>query len=95
MVKYNGTRSDAEDIMECADTILSTVQGTMPYMRSMGIDDSVIGRNVLAAEEEYMESAIEQIETWEERAVVGEIEMLNTGGNGLEAKVVLIDGEDY
>lgn len=90
MVEYVGKRKDADDIVTCAEMILSTVQGTMPYMRDMGIPSEVIGKDISESEDMYTMEAIDQIETWEDRAVVDEIQIQKSDG-ALGAKVVLKD----
>lgn len=92
MIDYNGTGKDKESIISCAAMILSTVRGSMPYMRDMGISDEILGRNSPYAEDAFISDAVDQIETWDERVVVREIQMEDSGGN-LETKVVLEDGE--
>ena len=48
MVIFNGTGENAEDIVQCASTILSTPYGSMPYMRmgrtGAGKQHNVCGR---------------------------------------------------
>ena len=92
MVQYVGTHSDAEDITECVGTILATPYGSMPYMRDMGITSDVIGRNVEELEGEYFNQAVDQVETWEERAHVSEV-LLGAKTEMTEPKVVIEDGE--
>ncbi len=92
MVEYVGKREDADDIVTCAEMILSTVQGTMPYMRDMGIPSEVIGKDISESEDMYTMEAIDQIEIWEDRAAVDEIQ-IQKGDGALGAKVVLKDVE--
>lgn len=92
MVEYVGKREDADDIITCTEMILSTVQGTMPYMRDMGIPSEVIGKNISESEDMYTMEAIDQIETWEDRAAVDEIQIQKSDG-AIGAKVVLKDVE--
>lgn len=91
MVQYIGDSKAAVDIVECVDTILSTPYGAMPYMRSMGITSDVLGVNSPESESEYFNQAIDQVETWEDRAEVSEITMENSDGIMIP-KVVLEDG---
>lgn len=92
MVQYAGTRRDAKDITECVGTILATPYGSMPYMRDMGITSDVIGRNAEEIEGEYFNQAVDQVETWEERARVSEV-LFGAKTEMTEPKVVIEDGE--
>ncbi len=92
MVQYIGDSKEAEDIVECVDTILSTPFGDMPYMRSMGISSGVLGENSLVSEAEFFNQAVDQVETWEDRANITEIEMESINGQMIP-KVVIEDGE--
>ena len=92
MVQYIGDSKEAEDIVECVDTILSTPFGDMPYMRSMGISSGVLGENSPVSEAEFFNQAVDQVETWEDRANITEIEMESINGQMIP-KVVIEDGE--
>lgn len=92
MIQYTGNSKDAVDIIECVDAILSTPYGAMPYMRSMGITSDVLTANPTEAEGEYFNQAIDQVETWEDRAAVSEITMDSMNGIMIP-KVVIEDGE--
>lgn len=92
MIQYTGNSKEAADIVECVDAILSTPYGAMPYMRSMGITSDVLVANSTEAEGEYFNQAIDQVETWEDRAAVSEITMSSTDGIMIP-KVVIEDGE--
>ncbi len=92
MIEYVGSRRDAADIAACANTILSSVKGTIPFLRDMGLPDDIIGNSPADAEGAYIDAAIEQIEAWDERVVVGEI-ACQIQGRTIDAKVVLMDGE--
>lgn len=92
MIQYIGDSEEAEDIVECVDAVLSTPYGAMPYMRSMGITSDVLGVNFPESEGEYFNQAVDQVETWEDRAAVSEITMINADGI-MVPKVVIEDGE--
>lgn len=91
MIEYTGNRKDAEDIAACVGNILATPYGTMPYMRSMGIETDVLSLKNSELEGEYYAQAVDQVEEWEERASIGEI--IFCRGEGIIPKVVLEDGE--
>lgn len=92
MVFYQGSSEEAEDIVECTDTVLTTPYGAMPYMRSMGITSDVLGMDSPVSEGEYFNQAVDQVETWEERASISEIAMETENGIMIP-KVVIEDGE--
>lgn len=92
MVQYNGSSREASDIVACADTILSTPHGSMPYMRDMGITSDVFNAGFQEMEGEYFNQAVDQIEMWEDRASIVEIAMEKQDGK-IMPKVVIGDGE--
>ena len=61
-------------------------------MRSMGISSGVLGENSLVSEAEFFNQAVDQVETWEDRANITEIEMESINGQMIP-KVVIEDGE--
>lgn len=88
MISYIGDDEEKEDIVSCSAMIASTVQGTMPFMRDMGILLDKSGN--VPDQEAYLESnLIDQIEEWEERALVKEIHMEHDDNGKLIPKVVL------
>lgn len=91
-VEYVGTDEDIEDIKECASNIISTIKGTMPYMRSMGISPEVIGRSTIRSKAEYMDEVITELSKWDERISVKEIKMKDNGDGRIEPEVVM-DGK--
>ena len=93
MVHYNGTAADGENIVSCVGMILSTVRGSMPYMRDMGILEDVLGRNTPEATDAYVGEASEQVETWDDRVIVGEIKVEQGGEGRIQSRVVLEDVE--
>ena len=90
----NGLNSESEDMISCARNIITTVQGTMPYMRDMGIPDDIISRSSPQAADAYVVSATEQIEIWDERLCVSNIRMEMDTDGILQPKVVLTSGGD-
>lgn len=94
MIEFCGENKNSPDIIKCAQNILSSIQGTIPYMRDMGMPDELVGRNAPTLKEGYESYVIDQIETWEERAIVSSIDFSKNEKDGrLEPKVVLKDGE--
>ena len=63
-----------KELLENAATILTTLRGTNPQDRAMGLVSSdIIGRNVNMAKCAYSVQAIEQIDTYEPRLSVVEV----------------------
>ena len=88
MISYDGDpTSEMEEIIENVGIIASTTQGTVPFCRDMGIPDPT-GRNVLDTESYLDAYLIDQIEEWEERAVVDSISF-ETKEQKIEPKVVI------
>ena len=64
-----------KELIENASTILTTLRGTNPLDRGMGLSsEDIIGRNVYAAKGAYMVQAIEQMEVYEPRLAVTQID---------------------
>lgn len=64
-----------KELIENASTILTTLKGTNPLDRGMGLSSKdIIGRNVYAAKGAYMVQAIEQMEVYEPRLTVIQID---------------------
>lgn len=91
MVIFNGTGENAEDIVQCAGTILSTPYGSMPYMRGFGITMEALKEFAREEDGSYYAQASGQIEAWEERAQVSSITCV-ADGSTVKPKVVLEDG---
>lgn len=63
------------ELVENASTILTTLRGTSPLDRGMGLRGTdIVGRNMYAARGAYMVQAIEQLEIYEPRLAVTQIE---------------------
>lgn len=63
-----------EELLQNAVTILTTLKGTSPFNRAMGlISSEIIGTNAISAQAAYSVQAIEQIETFEPRLSVEEV----------------------
>ncbi len=91
MVIFNGTGENAEDIIECAATILSTPYGSMPYMRDFGITLEAFKEFSKGGDGEYYAQAVDQIEAWEERARISSITCITNNGV-TRPEVVIEDG---
>lgn len=91
-VEYVGTSEDVADIVNCANNIVSTIKGTMPYARDMGISSEVIGRSNVQSKATFKDEAITQLQLYDERIHVKEISV-QTGDDGVLIPEVVIDGE--
>lgn len=64
-----------KELLENASTILTTLRGTNPLDRGMGLSSSdIIGRNIYTAKGAYMVQAIEQVEKYEPRLAIAQID---------------------
>lgn len=83
------SEEDQKSIALCVQMIASTVQGTVPYARSMGVKTILPRNNSEMAKSEYATDLTEAIEEWEDRISVREVGFTNDG----ETKVVINYGE--
>lgn len=63
----------------------STVRGTVPYARNMGIEKALPRNNSELEKNEYATDLMEAIEEWEEHVTVNEVSFTEDG----ETKVVI------
>lgn len=91
-VVYTGNRTDAEDIVKCVGNIISSIKGTVPYVRNIGIDDRVVSSPEASVEGIYMAEIEDQVAVWDERVLVDEIDLTRKNAR-LDAEVTVKDGE--
>ena len=91
-VIYTGSRTDAGDIVNCVGNIISSIKGTVPYARNIGIDDRIVSSPEASIEGIYMAEIEEQVSVWDERVIVDEIN-LTRNNSKLDSEVTVIDGE--
>lgn len=91
-VVYTGNRTDAEDIVKCVGNIISSIKGTIPYARGVGIDDRVVSSPEASIEGIYMAEIEDQVAVWDERVLVDEIDLTRKNAR-LDAEVTVKDGE--
>ena len=78
-----------EELINNATVILTTLRGTNPQDRAMGLrSGEILGRSVVVAKAAYSVQAIEQLEKYEPRLAVIEISF-EAGYSKLIPKVVL------
>ena len=93
---YTGSSAERDNIIACTGMILTTARGTMPYVRDMGIPDDILGKDTPEAADEYLTEAIDQIEAWDARVLVRQIDVAQDENGIIKPKVVLEDnGESY
>lgn len=83
------TEEEQASIASCIQTIGSTVYGTVPYARTMGVKNILPRNNSELAKNEYATDLAEAIEEWEERVSVKEVCFTEDR----ETKVVIDYGE--
>lgn len=88
MIQYADS-NDAEmaEIAENAGKIASSVKGTVPFLRDMGITNPT-GEGTISAEAHLESELIDQIEEWEERALVSSV-TFEANKERLNPKVVI------
>lgn len=83
-----------QELLENASTILTTLRGTCPLNRGMGLSSAgIIGRNAYAARGAYMVQAIEQIEMYEPRLAVAQIDFAIQGSKIIPKVVCTYNGK--
>lgn len=95
-IELNGVSDIAlrEVLIENAHTILTTLRGTNPQNRGMGfVSSDIIGRPVYAARGAYSVQAIEQIDTYEPRLSVVEINFTATESKLIPKVVLTYNGD--
>lgn len=83
------SQEEQESIASCIHTITSTVRGTVPYAREMGLKNILPRNNSEMAKNEYATDLTEAVEEWEDRISVTEVGFVQDG----ETKVVINYGE--
>lgn len=85
-----------KELLENASTILTTLRGTNPLDRGMGLSSSdIIGRNAYAAQGAYTVQAIEQMETYEPRLTVAQIDFCSGNGKIIPKVVCTYNGSQH
>lgn len=79
------TITEQKSIERSLNTIASTVRGTAPFMRDMGLDTPLPEDNSLSQKNAYITNMLSQLMDWEERVEASEAEFINDN----EIKVVV------
>jgi len=71
------TATEQMSIERSLKTIASTVRGTAPFMRDMGLSSVLPVNDSLAAKNSYITDMISEISEWEDRATVDEADFID------------------
>nr|DAT17600.1 MAG TPA: Regulator of RpoS, Anti-adapter protein regulator, ClpXP adaptor, anti-adaptor.0A [Caudoviricetes sp.] len=72
------------DPQVCVQNILNIVRGQAPYLRDMGLDGSLYDKPIEEVKPLAIADAEEQIETYEERVSINEIDVIETKDHNLK-----------
>lgn len=81
-----------QEVMQNIALILAAIQKSIPMLRGMGIPGELYGRPVNIAENLLVGEIRDQIETYEPRAIVGEITFERDEGKGTLIPIVELMG---
>ena len=83
------SREEQESVSSCVDMIASTQRGTMPFMRSMGLEQVIPRDNLPTTLDDYSDDLMEQVDEWDERVTAIDVSWEDNN----RTKVVLEYGE--
>jgi phage baseplate assembly protein W len=81
-----------EEILRCIRNLIMTPVGTVPLDRDFGIDQSILGLPIDAAQSLLAVEIIDKVERYEPRVSVTEVELTATIDGKITAKVVIESG---
>ena len=82
----------AEEILRCIRNLIMTPVGTVPLDRDFGIDQSILGLPIDAAQSLLAVEIIDKVERYVPRVSVTEVELTATIDGKITAKVVIESG---
>lgn len=93
-VEFNvrGEIPEAEEILRCIRNLIMTPVGTVPLNRDFGIDQSILGLPIDAAQSLLAVEIIDKVERYEPRVSVSEVELIANIDGQIIAKVVIESG---
>lgn len=93
-VEFNvrGEIPEAEEILRCIRNLIMTPVGTVPLNRDFGIDQSILGLPIDAAQSLLAVEIIDKVERYEPRVSVSEVELTANIDGQIIAKVVIESG---
>lgn len=93
-VEFNvrGEIPEAEEILRCIRNLIMTPVGTVPLDRDFGIDQSILGLPIDAAQSLLAVEIIDKVERYEPRVSVSEVELTANIDGQIIAKVVIESG---
>jgi len=81
-----------EEILRCIRNLIMTPVGTVPLDRDFGIDQSILGLPIDAAQSLLAVEIIDKVDRYEPRVSVTEVELTATIDGKITAKVVIESG---
>lgn len=81
--------SEAEEIIQNVQTIISTVKGTVPLDRAFGISEDVIDLPIQVAQAKLSNEIFDAIKKYEPRVTIEAIDFFADPTGKLSAKVVI------
>ena len=78
-----------EEILRCIRNLIMTPVGTVPLDRDFGIDQSILGLPIDAAQSLLAVEIIDKVDRYEPRVSVTEVELTATIDGKITAKVVI------
>lgn len=80
------------EVLQNVAIILASIQKSCPMVRGLGIDGSIYGRLLPVIQNLLVAEIYDQIETYEPRAIIGDIEFETDNKTGQIITVLSIEG---
>ncbi|MCD5324784.1 MULTISPECIES: lysozyme [Pontibacillus] len=91
-INYNPT--PVEEIIQNVYTILTTVMGTVPMARELGLSNDYVDDPLLIAQAKLSAEIVEKLQVYEERAVIVEVKFSQNQADGVLQPIVVINIEE-
>lgn len=85
-------QSTRAEVLQNVAIIMASVQKSCPMVRGLGIDGSIYGRPLPVIQNLLVAEIYDQIEMYEPRAIIGDVEFETENGTGQIIAVVAIEG---
>lgn len=85
-----------EDVMQSVAMIFGTPRGSVPYMRGLGVDATLVDNRLTTDINDIVDESFEQTETYEPRMNLQEVSQEASGVNGNVETILkyTIEGEE-